>query len=141
MRSTCVTMAHSGTKQYTIHCAPRQPNSVRRDQAKLTYLVMSLPTNPPQQIPHVPADHCREGIICRHASCELKQFTHEQIDEQVCIPWLFWTRYDPNTKNVVLLEVLLWRNIVVENEEDPCSKLPPFKGVNPSVVKPSAISQ
>jgi len=49
------------------------------------------------------------------------------MDEGVCIPWLFWTRYDPNTKNVVLLEVLLWREIVVENEENPCSMFPPFE--------------
>jgi hypothetical protein len=69
----------------------------------------------------------QEGIICRHASCELEQFMHEWIDEGVCIPWLFGTRYDPNTKNVVLSEVLLWRKIVVENEEDPRGKLLPFK--------------
>src|SRR5258708_23700688 len=61
----------------------------------------------------------REGIICRHTDLELEQFTHKQIDEGVCIPWLFWTRYDPDTKNVVLSEVFLWREIVVENEEDP----------------------
>jgi hypothetical protein len=60
----------------------------------------------------------REGIICRNADRELEQFTHERIDEGVCVPWLFWTRYDPNTKNVVLLEALLWREIVVENEEE-----------------------
>ena len=64
---------------------------------------------------------------CALPICKLKQFTHERIDERVCVPWLFWIRYDPNTKNVVLLEVLLWRKIVVENEEDPRSKLPPFK--------------
>src|SRR5258707_7181537 len=69
----------------------------------------------------------REGIICRHANLELEQFTHEWIDEGVCIPWLFWTRYDPNTKNVVLLEAFLWREIVVENEEDPCSMFLLFK--------------
>jgi hypothetical protein len=69
----------------------------------------------------------QEGIICRHASRELEQFMHEWIDEGVCIPWLFGTRYDPNTKNVVLSEALLWRKIVVENEEDPCGKLLPFK--------------
>jgi hypothetical protein len=69
----------------------------------------------------------REGIICRHADRELKQFTHERIDEGVCVRWLFWTRYNPNTKNVVLLEALLWREIVIENEEDPCSMLPLFK--------------
>ena len=61
----------------------------------------------------------REGIICRHANCKLKQFMHEWIDEGVCVLWLFWTRYDSNTKNVVLLEALLWREIIVENEEDP----------------------
>ncbi len=69
----------------------------------------------------------REGIICRHTDLELKQFTHKQIDEGVCIPWLFWTRYDPDTKNVVLLEVFLWREIVVENEEDPCGMFLLFK--------------
>jgi len=69
----------------------------------------------------------REGIICRHADLELKQFMHKQIDEGVCIPWLFWTRYDPNTKNVVLSEAFLWREIVVENEEDPHSMFPLFK--------------
>ena len=69
----------------------------------------------------------REGIICRHASRKLEQFTHERIDEGVCVPWLFGTRYDPNTKNVVLSEVLFWREIVVENEEDPCGKLGLFK--------------
>jgi len=37
------------------------------------------------------------------------------MDEGVCVPWLFWTRYDPNAKNIVLLEALLWREIVVEN--------------------------
>ena len=31
------------------------------------------------------------------------------------------------TKNVVLSEVFLWREIVVENEEDPCSMFPLFK--------------
>ena len=69
----------------------------------------------------------REGIICRHADLELEQFTHEQIDEGVCIPWLFWTRYDPDTKNVVLSEAFLWREIVVENEEDPRGMFPLFK--------------
>src|SRR5260370_23866632 len=69
----------------------------------------------------------QEGIICRHADLELKQFMHEWIDEGVCIPWLFWTRYDPDTKNVVLSEVFLWREIVVENEEDPRSMFPLFK--------------
>ncbi len=52
---------------------------------------------------------------------------HKQIDEGVCILWLFWTRYDPNTKNVVLSEAFLWREIVVENEEDPCSMFLLFK--------------
>jgi hypothetical protein len=69
----------------------------------------------------------REGIICRHTSRELEKFTHERIDEGVCVPWLFWTRYDPNAKDVVFSEALLWREIVVENEEDPRGKLPPFK--------------
>ena len=69
----------------------------------------------------------QEGIIYRHANCKLKQFLHEQIDKRVCIPWLFWTRYDPSTKNVVLLEALVWREIVVENKEDPCSVLPLFE--------------
>ena len=69
----------------------------------------------------------REGIICRHADRELEQFEHEWIDEGVYIPWLFWTRYDPNTENVVLLEALLWREIVVENEKDPRGLLPLFK--------------
>src|SRR5260370_31990523 len=69
----------------------------------------------------------REGIICRHADLELEQFTHERIDEGVCIPWLFWTRYDPDTKNVVPSEAFLWREIVVENEEDPGSMLRIFK--------------
>jgi hypothetical protein len=69
----------------------------------------------------------REGIVCRHADRELEQFTYERIDEGVCVPWLFWTRYDPNTKNVVLSEALLWREVVVENEEDPRGMLPLFK--------------
>ncbi len=69
----------------------------------------------------------QEGVICRNADRELQQFTHEQIDEGVCVSWLFWTRYDPNTKNVVLLEVLVWREIVVENEEDPHGMLPLLK--------------
>jgi hypothetical protein len=69
----------------------------------------------------------REGIICRNADRELEQFTHERIDEGVCVPWLFWTRYDPNTKNVVFLESLVWREIVVENEEDPRGMLPLLK--------------
>jgi hypothetical protein len=70
----------------------------------------------------------REGIICRHTDRKLEQFTNKWIDEGVCVPWLFWTRYDPNTKNVVLLEALVWREVVVENEEDPRGKLPLFKG-------------
>ena len=65
----------------------------------------------------------REGIVCRDTGCKLKQFSHEQIDEGVCIPWLFWTRYDPGTKDVVLLEVFIWREIVIENQKDPCSML------------------
>src|SRR5258707_1639783 len=69
----------------------------------------------------------QEGIICRHTNLELKQFTHEWRDEGVCIPWLFWTRYDPDTKNVVLSEAFLWREIVVENEEDPCGMFLLFK--------------
>src|SRR5258707_10562168 len=31
----------------------------------------------------------REGIVCRHTRCKLKQFSHERIDEGVCVPWLF----------------------------------------------------
>ena len=69
----------------------------------------------------------QEGIICRHANCKLKEFSHKQMDEGVCIPWLVWTRYDPNTKNVVLLEALLWREIVVENEENPHGMFLPFE--------------
>ena len=69
----------------------------------------------------------REGIICRHANRKLKQFMHEWMDEGVCVPRLFWTRYNPNTNNVVLLEALVWGKIVVENEEDPCSMLLLFK--------------
>src|SRR5258707_2112055 len=69
----------------------------------------------------------REGIICRHDDLEIEQFTHERIDKGVCIPWLFWTRYDPDTKSVVLSEAFLWREIVVENEEDPCGMFPLFK--------------
>jgi len=65
----------------------------------------------------------QEGIICRHTRCKLKQFPHKQIDEGVCIPWLFWTGYDSSSKDVVLLEVLVWREIVVENEKDPCGML------------------
>jgi hypothetical protein len=70
----------------------------------------------------------REGIVCRNTDRELEQFTHERIDEGVCVPWLFWTRYDPNTQNVVLSEALLWREIVVENKEDPRGMLSLFKG-------------
>ena len=33
--------------------------------------------------------------------------------------WLFWTRYDTSTQNVVLLEALVWREIIIENEENP----------------------
>jgi len=68
-----------------------------------------------------------EGIICGHTHCELEEFLHKQIDKQVCIPWLFWTRYYPNTKDVVLLEAFVWREIVIENEEDPHSMLPLFE--------------
>jgi hypothetical protein len=73
----------------------------------------------------------REGIICRHADHELEQFMHERMDEGVCILWLFWTRYDPNTKNVVLSEAFIWREIVVEDEEDPRGMLPLFKRSKP----------
>src|SRR5258708_33221213 len=69
----------------------------------------------------------REGIICRHADLELEQVTHERIDEGVCIPWLFWTRYDPDTNNVVLSEAFLWGEIVVENDENPRGMFPLFK--------------
>ena len=72
-------------------------------------------------------DTAREGIICRHTNCKLEKFLHKRIDERVCIPWLLWTRYDPNTKNVVLLEVLIWREIVIEDEEDPRGLLPLFE--------------
>jgi len=65
----------------------------------------------------------REGIICGHTDCKLEQFLHEQMDEQVCIPWLFWTRYYPNTKDVVPLEVFIWEEIVIENKKDPRSML------------------
>jgi len=44
---------------------------------------------------------------------------HERIDEGVGVQWLSWTRYDPNTKDIVFLEALVWREIVIENEEDP----------------------
>jgi len=73
-------------------------------------------------------DTAREGIICRHTDCKLEKFLHKRIDEQVCIPWLLWTRYDPNTKNVVLLEALIQREIVIEDEEDPRSLLLLFEG-------------
>jgi len=73
-------------------------------------------------------DAVREGIICRHTDCKLEKFLHKRIDEQVCIPWLLWTRYDPNTKNVVLLEALIWREIVIEDEEDPHGLLLLFEG-------------
>jgi len=73
-------------------------------------------------------DAAREGIICRHTDCKLEKFLHKRIDEQVCIPWLLWTRYDPNTKNVVLLEALIQREIVIEDKEDPCSLLLLFEG-------------
>jgi len=46
------------------------------------------------------------------------------MDEGVGVQWLFWTGYDPNTKNIVLLEALVWREIVIENEEDPRGMLP-----------------
>ena len=36
----------------------------------------------------------------------------------------FWTRYDTSTQNVVLLEVLVRREIIIEKEEDPCGMLP-----------------
>jgi hypothetical protein len=65
----------------------------------------------------------REGIIYRHTDCKLEKFSHKRIDEQVGIPWLLWTRYDPNTKNVVLLEALVWREVIVKDEEDLCSML------------------
>jgi len=66
----------------------------------------------------------REGVICRHTIRELKQFLCERIDEGVCIPWLFWTGYDTSTQNVVLLEALVRREIIIEKEEDPRSMLP-----------------
>jgi hypothetical protein len=49
----------------------------------------------------------REGIICRHTNCKLEKFSHERMDERVSIPWLLWTRYNPNVKNVVLLEAFV----------------------------------
>jgi hypothetical protein len=69
----------------------------------------------------------REDIICRHTDRKFKKFSHERINERVCIPWLFWTGYDPSTKDVVLLEALVWREIVVEDEEDPCGMFPLFE--------------
>ena len=69
----------------------------------------------------------REGIICRYSNCKLKKFLYKQMDEGVCIPWLFWTGYDPSTKDVVLLEALVWREVAVEDEEDPCGMLPLFE--------------
>ena len=42
--------------------------------------------------------------------------------------WLLWTRYDPNTKDIVLLEVFIWREIIIEDKEDPCGLLPLFEG-------------
>jgi len=65
----------------------------------------------------------REGVICRHTIHKLKQFLYEWIDEGVCVPWLFWTGYDTSTQNVVLLEALVWREIIIENEENPHSML------------------
>ena len=73
-------------------------------------------------------DAAREGIICSHTTCKLEKFLQERIDERVCVPWLLWTRYDPNTKDVVLLEALVWREIVIEDEEDPRGLLPLFEG-------------
>src|SRR5258707_7154240 len=81
----------------------------------------------------------REGIICRHADLELEQFTHERIDEGVCIPWLFWTRYDPDTKNVVLSEAFLWRGMEVKIKKDPPGRFPFFKRTKPFGAKPGAI--
>jgi len=37
--------------------------------------------------------------------------------------WLFWTRYDTSTQNVVLLEALVQREIIIEKEEDPYGML------------------
>jgi hypothetical protein len=70
----------------------------------------------------------REGIICRYTNHKLEKFFHKRINEGVCILWLVWTGYDPSTKNIVLLEALVWREIVIENEEDPRSVLPLFEG-------------
>ena len=69
----------------------------------------------------------REGIICRHADRKLKQFSHEWKDERVRVPWLIRTGYDPNTENVVLLEALVWGEIVIKDKEDPRGMLPPFE--------------
>jgi len=66
----------------------------------------------------------REGVICRHTIRKLKQFLYEWIDEGVCVPWLFWTGYDTSTQNVVLLEVLVRREIIIENEKNPRGMLP-----------------
>ena len=66
----------------------------------------------------------QEGVICRHTLCELKQFLYERIHEGVSVPWLFWSGYDTNTHNVVLLEALVRREIIIENEEDPRGMLP-----------------
>jgi hypothetical protein len=66
----------------------------------------------------------REGIISGHTRCKLEKFSHERIYERVCVPWLLWTRYDPSTKNVVLLEALVWREIIIKHEENPRGILP-----------------
>ena len=79
----------------------------------------------------------RESIICRHTDRKLKQFSHERIDEGICVPFLFWTGYDPNTKNYVPLEALFWRDIVIENPRGMFL----LNGAKPSVAKPSAISR
>jgi len=73
-------------------------------------------------------DTAREGIICTHTTCKLEKFLQERIDEWVCVAWLLWTRYDPNTKKIVLLEVLVQREIVIEDKEDLCRMLLLFKG-------------
>ena len=69
----------------------------------------------------------REGIISGHTRCKLEKFSHERIYERICVPWLLWTRYNPNTKNVVLLEALVWREIIIEHEENPRRVLPLFE--------------
>ena len=51
----------------------------------------------------------------------------ERTDEGVCVPRLFWTGYDTNAEDVVLLEVLVRREIVIENKEDPCGMLSLFE--------------